>query len=98
LADARDDQANYSFAFYPELEYQITDKINFRTLLGLWSYEHIRSASGPNTYFHDKIYQSVGLGFSITRDIFLYPNIQFLPDDIKSRLTNVGLTATINVF
>jgi hypothetical protein len=47
---------------------------------------------------HDQIYQSVGVGVSVTRDIFLYPNIQFLPNQIMASETNVGLTATVNVF
>jgi hypothetical protein len=38
------------------------------------------------------------VGYSVTRDIFLYPNIQFLPNQVASDMTNVGIQATINVF
>jgi hypothetical protein len=89
-------QSQYLFTVAPELEYQISDKVNFRTLVNLWTYEHYKVA--PQTLIHDVVYESVGVGVSITRDIFVYPNVQFLPGNIGSQLTNVGVTATINLF
>lgn len=90
-------QSVYELTFSPYLEYQITDKINFRTLVSLWNYEHYAN-TGSMHFVHDKVYQSIGFGFSITRDIFLYPNVQFIPDNIAANDTNVGLSATINLF
>ena len=71
---------------------------NLRTISGLWVYDHLRSERDNFTFAKNKIYQSVGLGISVTRDIYLYPNVQFLPEDIRSDLTNVALSANINVF
>jgi hypothetical protein len=92
------EQAQYQFYFAPYLEYQISEKLNFRTLVALFSYEHYRSLSNSLGFARDGVYQSIGLGWSVTRDIFLYPNIQFLPDHFQSSLTNVGLSATVNLF
>jgi len=96
-------QWGWDLAFY--LEYQITDKINFRTLINPLNFEHYSEypdgpkADGTNPYwYHDTTYQSIGLGFSVTRDIFLYPNIQFLPQKMQSALTNCGISATVNLF
>lgn len=96
--DVREDQSDFAFGLFPELEYEITDKVNFRMIAGLWSYEHKRSEPSFNTYFWDKVYISAGLGLSVTRDIYLYPNIQFLPDDNRAALTNVSLQANVNLF
>ncbi|HEX7676021.1 MAG TPA: hypothetical protein VF412_17725 [Bdellovibrio sp.] len=97
IADLKTQQSTYAFALSPYLEYQITDKVNFRTLISLWSYEHYAS-DNAGVYVHDKVYQSVGIGYALTRDIFLYPNVQFLPDQMEPSLTNVALSATINMF
>jgi hypothetical protein len=90
-------QSDYQFGFTPDIEYELTDKLNLRTTFNLWIYEHYKNRPG-STFVHDKIYQSVGLGYSVTRDIFIYPNVQFLPARIASNFTNVGLQATINLF
>lgn len=91
-------QSVWAFDFAPILEYQITPKINFRTLVNVFYYEHYANFSSPTALFHDAIYQSIGVGLSITRDVFLYPNVQFLPGNMAANLTNVGVAATINVF
>jgi hypothetical protein len=96
-ADLASQQSVYEFSFSPILEYQLTEKINLRTLVFLLTYEHYKSDPEFN-FVHDNVYQSVGVGFSVTRDIFLYPNIQFLPTQLQASLTNVGLSATINLF
>lgn len=97
IADLRSVQADSQFGLTPELEYQITEKVNLRTLLSLWVYEHYRDRPTA-TFFHDKVFQSIGLGWAVTRDIFLFPNVQFLPNQVASNLTNVGVQATVNVF
>ncbi|MBX7232608.1 MAG: hypothetical protein K1X29_11035 [Bdellovibrionales bacterium] len=90
-------QSDYSLGFYPIMEYVINDKINLRTISGLWNYEHIRSEGRFSTWDKKTIYQSIGVGISITRDLYLYPNIQFLPENIRSDATNVALNANINI-
>lgn len=98
VADITTLQSQYLFTISPELEYQLSDTFNFRTLISLWTYEHYVSDSHFFSLVHDTVYQSVGIGISVTRDIFLYPNIQFLPGQIEAAMTNVGLSATINLF
>jgi len=96
-ADVKPDQSDFVVNFDPFIEYQLTENINLRTVTNLWNYEHARSAPG-STYIFDKVYQSIGVGYAMTRDIYLYPNLQFLPDDIRSDRTNVALNTYINVF
>ena len=84
----------FILGFYPNLEYVINDRLNLRTISGVWVNEFRRDGST----FNRIIYQSVGLGVSITRDVFLYPNIQFLPADLRADKTNLGLSANVNLF
>lgn len=90
--------SDYSFGLYPFLEYTINDRFNLRTISGVWLFEHLRSENRPDTFYKNGIYQSVGLGISVMRDFYLYPNIQFLPENIRADLTNVAISANINLF
>jgi hypothetical protein len=90
-------QTDYSAGAYPFLEYQFSERFNLRTITGIAVYQHKRVADA-HTYFKNKVYQSVGVGISVTRDIFLYPNIQFLPDNMRADTTNVALSANVNIF
>lgn len=97
IEDLRSVQNDYQFGFMPSLEYEITENLSLKTELNLWVFERFRNAAG-STYYQDKIFQSISLGYSVTRDIFISPNVQFLPERMVSNRTNVGLEATLNFF
>jgi len=81
------------------LEYRINDTFNLRTVTFLLSYEHtLASHADMTTWTKDKVTQSCGVGISITRDVFLYPNLQFIPDQLRGKDTNVALSTNINMF
>ncbi|WPU64350.1 hypothetical protein [Peredibacter starrii] len=82
---------------YPVLEYVINDTFNLRTLWGWQVYQQTREMAW-DTYEKRVVYQSFGVGISLSRDIFLYPNIQFIPSDIRDDRTNLGISAYINTF
>jgi hypothetical protein len=92
-----DDLTDRVFGVYPAFEYELNDRFNFRTAFGTFVYQHLRS-SDSYTYEKRTVYQSLGVGISITRDIFLYPNLQYIPSDIRSDRTNLALNANINLF
>ena len=82
----------------PYTEYALTEKVNLRALVNPWSFEHYRLEPNTLAFVRDNIYASMGVGISVTRDIFVYPNVQFLPDRIKGDMTNVAVNGTINLF
>lgn len=88
---------NRTFGFYPQVEYVFNDTFLWRTVFRTWVYDRL-DAIDSWTYDKRKVTQSTGIGISISRDVFLYPNIQFVPSDIRSDRTNVGITANINLF
>lgn len=94
--EVRGEQSDLILGFSPFLEYQVNDKMNLRTVTNLWNYEHTRSMA-THTYFLDTITQSFGVGYALSRDVFLYPNVQFLPEDIRADRTNVALNTYINL-
>jgi hypothetical protein len=92
-----EDNTDKLIGLYPQAEYVINDTFNLRTVFGWQVYENLRGQPS-DTYNKRKVYQSVGLGISVTRDIFLYPNIQFIPSNINRDITNIALAANINLF
>lgn len=92
-------QDDFDYGIYPFAEYTFTDRFSFRTVFGYFNFVHFndhQDAAGSVEALTP--YQSVGIGISVTRDIYLYPNVQFIPLDIRGDRTNVALSANINVF
>ena len=90
-------QPLYEFYALPITEYEINDLMNWRAVYRYYWYQQSRAQKSSEWTTLDPTI-STGIGFSITRDIFLYPNIQFNPEDIRADRTNLGLSANINLF
>ena len=96
---SEDKRTSYAIGLFPFFEFEITKVYYFRTVFGYMNYEQLRgeddqSVTSMNTA---PLYQSVGIGIAISRDIYIYPNIQFLPKDMSTANTNFAISATINV-
>lgn len=89
-------QSDYQFGFYPFFELVLSDMLNLRTVFRPFTFQHARSEAFGDLVRNVNT-QSFGVGISITRDIFLYPNVQFVLEDIRSERTNVALSANINI-
>lgn len=88
-------QTDVVFGFLPQAEYVINDTFNLRTIIRSHWYQN----SNANRDFSRRpVTQSVGLGISVSRDVFLYPNVQFVYEDFQASNTNIGFTANINMF
>lgn len=88
-------RSDMSFGLFPFLQYTFNDRYSFRTVFGYFQFARYE---GYADNFQLEPYQSVGTGISITRDIYLYPNVQFTPKDIRADRTNVALSANLNLF
>lgn len=102
--DAFDGAIGATLGLYPQLEYSISDRLVARTVFGYFNYYTQRNTAATDfTSFKNSkdgnyMYQSIGLGIVATRDIYIYPNLQFLPNDFGLDKTNVAVSATINLF
>jgi hypothetical protein len=90
-------QPAYEFYALPITEYEINDFMNWRAVYRFYWYQQNRAQSSSEWTTMDPTI-STGIGFSITRDIFLYPNIQFNPENVRADRTNLGLSANVNLF
>ncbi|MCB0421803.1 MAG: hypothetical protein KDD61_12460 [Bdellovibrionales bacterium] len=98
---AAEGQWDYTLGIYPYAEYSLNDTYSLRTVFGYFNYYH-EVGSKESTLWNMKTanpYQSVGVGISVTRDVYLYPNIQFIPEEKNMAWdkTNVAISATINI-
>lgn len=93
-----DGRAEWVLGVFPFLEYELTDKLSFRTVSRYTTWYHLYGMDDKTGFLHETGTQSAGIGISVTRDLYLYPNVQFLWQDLKSDRTNVALSATINMF
>ncbi|MGZ3768288.1 MAG: hypothetical protein ACXVCP_12680 [Bdellovibrio sp.] len=95
-------QDDYGYGIYPFAEYTFSDKYSFRTVFGYFEAVHYKDGQAgalPAGQVQSQTpYQSMGIGISVTRDIYLYPNIQFTPLDVRADRTNVALSTNINLF
>ena len=104
--DVRDSQADFGVATYPFAEYTINDTFNFRTVFQQFNYYHTRTMGNLSKLQRSSGAQSVGLGISVNRDVFLYPNFQFSTENLSTewlrdrfvKESTVGMSATINAF
>lgn len=88
-------QNDVVFGFLPQAEYIINDTFNLRTIIRSHWYQN---NNADRDFTRRAVTQSVGLGISVNRDVFLYPNIQFVLEDMTAAKTNIGFTANINMF
>jgi hypothetical protein len=93
-----DKRVAWGGTFSPTFEYQVSEKFTFRALFAYFRWKHLYGDGENWRMLRIKEYNSVGMGIAVIRDVYLYPNVQFLPRDAKLANTNVGLSATINVF
>lgn len=96
-------QDDYGYGIYPFAEYSFNDTYSFRTVFGYFEAVHYKDGQVGNSLAAGSVesqtpYQSMGIGISVTRDIYLYPNVQFTPLDIRNDRTNVALSTNINLF
>ncbi|WP_413581535.1 hypothetical protein [Bdellovibrio sp. HCB288] len=90
-------RSDCSIGLFPFIEYAFNDMFSFRTVFRPSSFDHYRN-DDATTFDHNMWTQSVGLGIAMTRDVYLYPNFQFAPEYAQADTTNVGISATINMF
>jgi hypothetical protein len=90
-------RSDYTLALYPFAEYAFNERYSFRTVFRFLTFDHYRN--DPSSTFVRELYtQSLGLGIAVTRDVYLYPNMQFAPEHLSLGLTNVALSTTLNIF
>jgi hypothetical protein len=94
----QDDRSDYEIGLYPAMEYEFNDVFSFRTVARYSSWYHYYGDPQTGRLIPLAGTQSAGIGISLGRDFYLYPNVQFDWAEMMGNRTNVAMTATINVF
>lgn len=89
-------KVNLEPGIFPFAEYTFNDTYAFRTVFGYFQFQEFVNDKG--NFRQLTPYQSMGIGISVNRDVYIYPNIQFTPKDISADRTNLGISANINIF
>ncbi|KHD88785.1 MAG: hypothetical protein OM95_06555 [Bdellovibrio sp. ArHS] len=95
--DQVDARYDYGVGLFPFAEYTFNDTFSFRTVFGYFQFARYEDYTEAGLYQLEP-YQSVGVGISVTRDIYVYPNVQFTPKDMRDDRTNVAVSANLNLF
>lgn len=90
-------QSDYEFGLVPALEYRVSDRVTLRTDSNLLSFQHSRATPNPHTYGQQRFAQTFAVGISVARDIYLYPGVQWLAEDIRADRTSTWISANINL-
>ena len=98
VPEKNDTRTEWSVSFNPTLEYHINDRLSFRTLFSYFRWRNLYGDDQTWRLLRLKEYQSIGLGIVATRDVYLYPNVQFLPRDVRGDYTNFAMSASMNLF
>jgi hypothetical protein len=88
-------KSDHSVTFTPSLDYILNPLFSVRTSFNYFQY---RKLKGENKYLKSPSSQSLGVSYSPSRRFYFYPNIQFVPEDVRTDRTNVSVFFYLNLF
>lgn len=88
--------SRYSVTFIPILKYRFTDKLNVETSVS-FSYTNYRSTTDNTLWNQSLSTQRLGIGYAITRDIYINPYISFYPDQFSPDYTAFNISTTFSL-
>jgi hypothetical protein len=92
-----DRKASQSYmTFYPNLKYEISDKVNVNTSLSLALYNP-RKLHDRYAFWNRPMTERLGIGYSYRRDVYLSPYITFYPKKLRPITTTFNLSATFSL-
>lgn len=86
-------------AFFPFMEYALSDTYSLRTSYTGLMYYHYRGDGSPlaTAFYSVDPTHSLGLGISVTRDIYILPNIQWVWTDMRADKTTLAISTNFSL-
>ncbi|MDW8190612.1 MAG: hypothetical protein RMK80_06525 [Pseudobdellovibrionaceae bacterium] len=81
---------------YPFVEYQVNDTYGFRAVFGFFEYTRF-VGKALSDFERMSSYISMGVNIAPSKEIWLYPNVQFAPEMATWNNTNVGISMILNL-
>jgi hypothetical protein len=88
--------AQNNVAFYPNLKYQFSDRLNVNTSAA-FQYYNPRSSKNGWQMWNRTVTQTFGLGYSYRRDVYLSPYVTVYPNNWITANTTFNLAATFSL-
>lgn len=86
----------YVLSFYPEMKYNVSDKLNFSTSLAI-RFLNPRARSSEADLLNRNLTSRIGMGYAFSRDIYFSPNLNFYPNNFAWESTTVNFSAIFSV-
>jgi hypothetical protein len=86
---------SHQIGIMPVFEYAISEKASFRTVSRWLTWTVMNNDKERGTLAGQT--QSMGIGYAVTRDVYLYPNMQWKWSRLTADQTTVGFSANINL-
>ena len=92
-------QIQYDFFFSPYFEYQLSSKVNLRSVINFGALHNV-NLGGKFAFYTPSISQTFGVGIIASNSLFVYPFIQFFPfsGNVTTNTILVGANTIINLF
>lgn len=89
--------SNYNVQFIPSLEFRILDNLNFRTSAA-YLFSNLRMSDNWWGWDQSMISARAGFGWSISRDIYFSPYLQFFTDNPAIKTTSLSFSTVFSIF
>ncbi|MFS4458359.1 hypothetical protein [Bdellovibrio sp. HCB2-146] len=86
----------YVLSFYPEVKYNVSDKLNLSTSLAV-KFLNPRARTSEADLLNRTLTSRIGMGYAFTRDIYFAPNLNFYPNDFAWESTTVNFSTIFSV-
>ena len=86
----------YTVSTYPTFKYNFTDKLNINTSVKL-AWANFRRAHDKNQLIPQTISQRLGVGYALTRDIYLFPYLNFYPNSFTQDSTTLNFLTSFSI-
>jgi hypothetical protein len=88
--------ALYNVAVYPNLKYNISDKLSVNTSVNFSAYNP-RIRANQSVLLNRTISERLGLGYAYTRDIYISPYVNFFPSNLSDDGTTINFSTVFSV-
>jgi hypothetical protein len=95
--EAADKKAQrFNLAFYPGVKYSVSDQLTISTSLNV-SFQNPRELKNEFAMLNKTLSQRLGLEYSITREIFIAPYLNFYPKSLSTNSTTLNVNTIFSM-
>jgi hypothetical protein len=86
----------YTLSTFPTLKYNISDRLNINTSIKM-AWANFRRSKDKYQMIPQTTTQRLGVGYALTRDIYLFPYLNFYPNSFTQDSTTLNLSTSFSI-